>query len=157
VPELASNTKRKSTSSPRCSFFPSRPRHRHLARQQVHLHVALNGQAAEPFRKLGEHESRSYICAVDGALGSAGAGVGFVGGEEGGWVVKAGGAVERGEDAEDFGGHASVDEEVRLVLHGVPDQAAHVIRVFSVERLSRQFTVSIHLGQAGQLALASQA
>lgn len=108
--------------------------HHPLVGEQVQLHIALDRHATQPLRELGHHQPRGHIRAVDGGLGSAGAGIGFFGGEEGGRVVKVGWAIVGGDDAEDFGGHAAVDEEVNLVLCRVPDQLTDFDLVHAAEQ-----------------------
>ena len=94
-----------------------------LSRQQVECHIGIAGDRSQPAGELVEHEAGGDVGGVEGGLGGAGAGLGFLLGEEGGGVVLLRGGVGGGEDSEDFAAQAGVGPEEVAVLEGAPDGA----------------------------------
>ncbi len=61
---------------------------------------------------------------VDGALGSAGAGIGLFCGKQGRGIMPFGHRITGSQDPQDFRGHPAIGEKGYLILDCLPDQPA---------------------------------
>ncbi len=81
-----------------------------------------------------EHQRGGEVGGVDGGLGGAGAGLGFLLGEQGGGVVGLGFFGGGGEDSDDFSEHSAVGPELGFLFDGSPDGGAGADRIHTAER-----------------------